>query len=162
YLNDLKKEICKVIVGQEEVVDLIFISIIQKGHILFESVPGTGKTVLSKSVSKVMGGTFSRVQFTPDVLPTDITGMNIYNPKTEECELQPGPGRLVVCGRMKSTVPRRAHRQRCLKWWKRARSPSTANHTISRSRSSFLQHKTRLNPNRGLSICRKLKWIVSS
>ncbi len=91
YLNDLKKEIGKVIVGQEEVVDLIFISIIQKGHILFESVPGTGKTVLSKSVSQVMGGTFSRVQFTPDVLPTDITGMNIYNPKTKEFELQLGP-----------------------------------------------------------------------
>lgn len=91
YLNDLKKEICKVIVGQEEVVDLIFISIIQKGHILFESVPGTGKTVLSKSISQVMGGTFSRVQFTPDVLPTDITGMNIYNPKTKEFELQLGP-----------------------------------------------------------------------
>lgn len=91
YLNDLKKEIGKVIVGQEEVVDLIFISIIQKGHILFESVPGTGKTVLSKSVSQVMGGSFSRIQFTPDVLPTDITGMNIYNPKTREFELQLGP-----------------------------------------------------------------------
>lgn len=91
YLNDLKKEIGKVIVGQEEVVDLIFISIIQKGHILFESVPGTGKTVLSKSISQVMGGTFSRIQFTPDVLPTDITGMNIYNPKTREFELQLGP-----------------------------------------------------------------------
>ena len=91
YLNDLKKEIGKVIVGQEEVVDLIFISIIQKGHILFESVPGTGKTVLSKSVSQVMGGNFSRIQFTPDVLPTDITGMNIYNPKTKEFELHPGP-----------------------------------------------------------------------
>ena len=91
YLNDLKREIGKVIVGQEEVVDLIFISIIQKGHILFESVPGTGKTVLSKSISKVTGGNFSRVQFTPDVLPTDITGMNIYNPKTKEFELQLGP-----------------------------------------------------------------------
>lgn len=91
YLNDLKREIGKVIVGQEEVVDLIFISIIQKGHILFESVPGTGKTVLSKSISKVMGGNFSRIQFTPDVLPTDITGMNIYNPKTKEFELHPGP-----------------------------------------------------------------------
>lgn len=91
YLNDLKKEIGKVMVGQDEVVDLIFISIIQKGHILFESVPGTGKTVLSKSISEVMGGSFSRVQFTPDVLPTDITGMNIYNPKTKEFELQLGP-----------------------------------------------------------------------
>ncbi|MCD2138473.1 AAA family ATPase [Salinicoccus halitifaciens] len=91
YLNDLKQEIGKVLVGQEEVIDLIFISIIQKGHILFESVPGTGKTVLAKSISKVLGGDFSRVQFTPDVLPTDITGMNIYNPKTQAFELNRGP-----------------------------------------------------------------------
>lgn len=90
-LNDMKTEIGKVLIGQEEVIDLVFISIIQKGHILFESVPGTGKTVLAKSISKVLGGDFSRIQFTPDVLPTDITGMNIYNPKTQTFELNHGP-----------------------------------------------------------------------
>lgn len=91
HLNDMKAEIGKVLIGQEEVIDLVFISIIQKGHILFESVPGTGKTVLAKSISKVLGGDFSRIQFTPDVLPTDITGMNIYNPKTQTFELNHGP-----------------------------------------------------------------------
>lgn len=91
HLNDMKAEIGKVLIGQEEVIDLVFISIIQKGHILFESVPGTGKTVLAKSISEVLGGDFSRIQFTPDVLPTDITGMNIYNPKTQAFELNHGP-----------------------------------------------------------------------
>lgn len=108
HLNDLKKEIGKVIVGQEEVIDLIFISIIQKGHILFESVPGTGKTVLAKSISKVLGGDFSRIQFTPDVLPTDITGMNIYNPKTKEFELKHGPVRtnILLADEINRATPR--------------------------------------------------------
>lgn len=90
-LDHFKKEIGKVIVGQEEVLDLIFISILQKGHILFESVPGTGKTTLSKALAKTIGGAFRRIQFTPDLLPTDITGLNMYNPKTHDFELQVGP-----------------------------------------------------------------------
>ncbi len=108
HLNDLKREIGKVIVGQEEVIDLIFISIIQKGHILFESVPGTGKTMLAKSVSKVLGGDFSRIQFTPDVLPTDITGMNIYNPKTKAFELKHGPVRtnILLADEINRATPR--------------------------------------------------------
>lgn len=108
HLNNLKKEIGKVIVGQEEVIDLIFISIIQKGHILFESVPGTGKTLLAKSISEVLGGDFSRIQFTPDVLPTDITGMNIYNPKTKEFELKHGPVRtnILLADEINRATPR--------------------------------------------------------
>lgn len=90
-LHHFKQEISKVIVGQEDVIDLIFISLIQKGHVLFESVPGTGKTVLSKSVAAAVGGRYKRIQFTPDVLPSDITGLNIYNPKTHAFELQMGP-----------------------------------------------------------------------
>ncbi|GAB3067658.1 AAA family ATPase [Salinicoccus sesuvii] len=90
-LENFKKEISKVIVGQEETLDLIFISILQRGHILFESVPGTGKTTLSKALAKTIGGSFRRIQFTPDLLPTDITGLNMYNPKTHDFELQIGP-----------------------------------------------------------------------
>ncbi|WP_246153242.1 AAA family ATPase [Salinicoccus hispanicus] len=90
-MENFKSEIGKVIVGQDEVLDLIFISILQKGHILFESVPGTGKTTLSKALAKTIGGSFRRIQFTPDLLPTDITGLNMYNPKTHDFELQVGP-----------------------------------------------------------------------
>lgn len=90
-LNQFKNEVGKVIIGQEKVVELIFVSLLQKGHILFESVPGTGKTMLSKAVARAIGGTFKRIQFTPDVLPSDITGLNIYNPKTQEFELRTGP-----------------------------------------------------------------------
>lgn len=90
-LEAFKNEMRKVIIGQDEVLELVFISLIQEGHILFDSVPGTGKTVLSKAVAKTVAGKFSRIQFTPDVLPQDITGMNMYNPKTQNFELRIGP-----------------------------------------------------------------------
>src|SRR5699024_4295159 len=90
-LGHFKDEMGKVIIGKEIVIELIFVSMLQKGHILFESVPGTGKTMLSKSVARAIGGTFTRIQFTPDILPSDITGLNIYDPKTQEFELRKGP-----------------------------------------------------------------------
>lgn len=90
-LRQFKEEIGKVIIGQDKVIELVFISLIQEGHILFDSVPGTGKTVLSKAVSGTVDGKFSRIQFTPDVLPADITGMNMYNPKTQSFDLRIGP-----------------------------------------------------------------------
>lgn len=90
-LSEFKQEIGAVIIGHDEVIELIFISLIMRGHILFESVPGTGKTMLAKVVSQATGGNFSRIQLTPDVLPSDITGLNIYNPKTHNFELKMGP-----------------------------------------------------------------------
>lgn len=90
-LVKFKDEVGKVIVGHDKVLDLIFVSLIQKGHILFESVPGTGKTMLSKSVAQALNGDFKRIQFTPDILPSDVTGLNIFNPKTREFELKKGP-----------------------------------------------------------------------
>ncbi|CAD2081549.1 MoxR-like ATPase [Jeotgalicoccus coquinae] len=90
-LKQFKEEIGKVIIGQDKVMELVFISLIQEGHILFDSVPGTGKTVLSKAVAGTVDGDFSRIQFTPDVLPTDITGMNMYNLKTQSFDLRMGP-----------------------------------------------------------------------
>lgn len=90
-LRQFKEEIGKVVIGQDKVIELVFISLIQEGHILFDSVPGTGKTVLSKAVAGTVDGKFSRIQFTPDVLPADITGMNMYNPKTQSFDLRIGP-----------------------------------------------------------------------
>src|SRR5699024_5287921 len=72
-------------------IELLFIALIAKGHVLLESVPGTGKTKLAKSFAKVIDGKFSRVQFTPDVLPSDITGIRFFNPKTENFERRVGP-----------------------------------------------------------------------
>ncbi|MFD1173793.1 AAA family ATPase [Oceanobacillus picturae] len=86
-----REDVNNVIYGKEGVVDLLFVALLAQGHVLLESVPGTGKTKLAKSFAKVMNGTFSRVQFTPDVLPSDITGIRFFNPKVQEFELRIGP-----------------------------------------------------------------------
>lgn len=90
-ISEAKKALGNVIYGNEHVIDLLFIALIAEGHILFESVPGTGKTKLAKSFAKVIAGDFQRVQFTPDVLPSDVTGIRYFNPKTEDFELRVGP-----------------------------------------------------------------------
>ncbi|WP_010652016.1 AAA family ATPase [Oceanobacillus massiliensis] len=84
-------EVNKVIYGQEEVVELLFVALLSGGHVILESAPGSGKTKLAKCFAKVINGDFSRVQFTPDVLPSDVTGIQFFNPKTQEFELKVGP-----------------------------------------------------------------------
>lgn len=81
----------KVIVGKEEVIRQLLISLICGGHVLLEDVPGTGKTLLAKTLSKSLSLKFSRIQFTPDLLPTDITGIHYYNRKQEEFIFRRGP-----------------------------------------------------------------------
>lgn len=90
-INKAQSSLNKVIFGNEEVIELLFIALLAQGHVLLESVPGTGKTKLAKSFAKVIDGHYGRVQFTPDVLPSDVTGIRFFNPKTEEFELRVGP-----------------------------------------------------------------------
>lgn len=87
----LKRKMADVIIGKEEVVELLFNALINKGHVLLESVPGTGKTMLAKSFAKTVEADFKRIQFTPDVLPSDVTGIQFFNPKEQIFELRPGP-----------------------------------------------------------------------
>jgi MoxR-like ATPase len=81
----------KVIVGKHEAVQLTVIALLCEGHVLIEDVPGTGKTVLAKSVAKSLGCDFRRIQFTPDMLPSDVTGVSVFNQKSREFEFRPGP-----------------------------------------------------------------------
>ncbi|GAA0323293.1 MoxR family ATPase [Bacillus carboniphilus] len=90
-LLEIKRNIEKVIIGQEEVTDLMLISLLNQGHVLLESVPGTGKTMLAKTFAKSIDSDFKRIQFTPDVLPSDIVGIRFYNPKTQDFQLHYGP-----------------------------------------------------------------------
>lgn len=87
----IKSSIATVLVGKEEMTELVVISILARGHILLEDVPGTGKTMLAKSIAKCLDAKFRRVQFTPDVLPSDVTGIQFFNPKEQAFELRPGP-----------------------------------------------------------------------
>ncbi len=80
-----------VIVGKTEVIEETVIGLLCRGHLLIEDVPGTGKTVLAKSLARSIGCSFNRIQFTPDMLPSDVTGVSIFNQKTREFEYRPGP-----------------------------------------------------------------------
>ena len=80
-ISSIKNNIKKSIVGNDEVIDLMMISLFAGGHVLLEDVPGTGKTMLIKSLAASVGCDFKRIQFTPDLLPSDITGINFFNIK---------------------------------------------------------------------------------
>ncbi|MBR2131128.1 MAG: MoxR family ATPase [Oscillospiraceae bacterium] len=81
----------KIIVGKDEVIRQVLVSFLCGGHVLLEDVPGTGKTMLLRAFAKTVGGNFRRIQFTPDLLPSDLTGINFYNQKKGEFEFRPGP-----------------------------------------------------------------------
>ncbi|MEJ2561500.1 MAG: AAA family ATPase [Anaerolineales bacterium] len=85
------KNVENVILGKADAVRLTVIGLLCQGHVLIEDVPGTGKTMLAKSIAKSTGCTFNRIQFTPDMLPSDVTGVSIFNQKTREFEFRPGP-----------------------------------------------------------------------
>lgn len=91
FSNQLATNIEKVIVGKRETVELAVITLLCQGHLLIEDVPGVGKTMLARSVARSIGCTFSRIQFTPDMLPSDVTGVSIYNQVNREFEFRPGP-----------------------------------------------------------------------
>lgn len=89
--SKLKQEVRNVVVGQEHVIDRIFIGLLTSGHILLEGVPGLAKTTLIKTIAQAIGLSFQRIQFTPDLLPADVVGTLIYNPKTQEFSVKKGP-----------------------------------------------------------------------
>ena len=90
YLN-IKNELSKVLLGQDDVIDNIIIAIFSGGHVLLEGVPGLGKTLLANSLSYVIGSDFKRIQFTPDLMPSDIIGTTIYNSQIKKFQLKKGP-----------------------------------------------------------------------
>lgn len=89
-LNAIKNNVKRVVVGQDEAIDLLLIALLAKGHILMEDVPGIGKTTLASALAKSLNLNFGRIQFTPDVMPSDITGFNIYNPQKGQFEFHAG------------------------------------------------------------------------
>ena len=91
YVRKVLDNCSRVIVGKDEVIRQVTVSFLCGGHVLLEDVPGTGKTMLLRTFSKTVGGNFKRIQFTPDLLPSDLTGINFYNPKTGDFEFRAGP-----------------------------------------------------------------------
>ena len=104
----LISNISKVIVGKKEVIELVVVGLMSNGHVLLEDVPGLGKTTLSRALSKSIHANFKRLQFTPDLLPSDVTGVSIYNQKTGEFEFKEGPifANIVLADEINRTTPR--------------------------------------------------------
>lgn len=98
----------KIIVGKEDAIRLIFTSFLCSGHVLLEDVPGTGKTMLLRAFAKTVGSEFKRIQFTPDLLPSDLTGINFYNQKSGEFEFRQGPlfANVVLADEINRATPR--------------------------------------------------------
>ena len=98
----------RVIVGKHEEVRLALVALLCQGHLLIEDVPGTGKTVLAKAIARSLGCTFRRLQFTPDMLPSDVTGLSIFNQKTQEFEFRPGPimAQIVLADEINRATPK--------------------------------------------------------
>lgn len=104
----IAENISRVIVGKEKATELLLVGLLAEGHVLIEDVPGVAKTLLAKSLAKSIGGSFHRVQFTPDLLPADITGFNVYDQKTGCFSFHPGPviTNVLLADEINRTIPR--------------------------------------------------------
>ena len=104
----LRENIQKVIVGKADVIDLALIAMVCEGHLLLEDVPGTGKTTLAKTIAASLGCSFRRVQFTPDLLPYDLTGIYYFNQRSQEFEFRPGPlmAQILLADEINRATPR--------------------------------------------------------
>ena len=91
FVTPIIENVEKVIVGKRSTIDLFMVALLCEGHVLIEDVPGTGKTMLARSISVSLGGAFKRLQCTPDLLPNDVTGVSVFNQQTGQFEFRPGP-----------------------------------------------------------------------
>lgn len=107
-IKKIRENMEKVIVGKREVIELVLTALLSGGHVLLEDVPGTGKTVLARSLAKSLEGVFKRIQFTPDLLPSDVTGLNYYNQKEQEFQFRKGPvfSNIVLADEINRATPR--------------------------------------------------------
>ena len=98
----------RVVVGKRDLIDLLLVALLCEGHVLLEDVPGVGKTLLAKSIARTLGCSFRRVQFTPDLLPTDVTGVSFFNQREQAFEFRPGPvfAQVVLADEINRATPR--------------------------------------------------------
>lgn len=108
FCSRIMENIAQVIVGKHPAIELLLVALLADGHVLLEDVPGLGKTLIAKSLARSIGGAFKRVQFTPDLLPSDITGFNVYNQKKGTFAFQPGPvmTNILLADEINRTIPR--------------------------------------------------------
>ena len=108
FSNKIVDNLKKVIVGKDQTIELVVIGLLSKGHLLIEDVPGVGKTMLARSLAKSLECSFRRIQFTPDMLPSDVTGVSIFNQISREFEFRPGPliSQIVLADEINRATPK--------------------------------------------------------
>ena len=116
----LKENISKVIMGKEEQIEKILLCLYSGGHILLEDIPGTGKTTLAKALARSLDCGFKRIQFTPDLLPSELSGINYYNQKEQAFQFRPGAILPISCWRMRLTAPHLVLSPACWNVWRSA------------------------------------------
>jgi MoxR-like ATPase len=106
--KDIIENVSRVVVGKKDCIELVVIALLADGHVLLEDVPGVGKTLLAKCLARSIGGQFKRVQFTPDLLPSDVTGFNVFSQQSGRFEFQPGPvmTNVLLADEINRTIPR--------------------------------------------------------
>lgn len=107
-LEKVLQNIEKVIIGKRDIAELSLVALLAEGHVLLEDVPGVGKTMMVRSLATSIGAAFKRIQFTPDLLPSDVTGVSIFNPKEQEFIFRPGPimGNIILADEINRTSPK--------------------------------------------------------
>ena len=107
-INKIIKNIEKVMIGKRDVAELSLVALLAQGHVLLEDVPGVGKTMMVRALAKSVNASFRRIQFTPDLLPSDVTGVSIYNPKEMDFQFRPGPlmGNIILADEINRTSPK--------------------------------------------------------
>ena len=108
FSQSIQTNIARVIIGKAEATELLLVSLLVEGHVLIEDVPGIGKTTLAKALARSLDMSFARIQFTPDLLPSDVTGLSIYNQRAQEFEFRPGPvfSQILLADEINRATPR--------------------------------------------------------
>jgi MoxR-like ATPase len=108
FAQVVKDNVGRVIIGKDDVTEMLLVALLTEGHVLLEDVPGIGKTTLAKALARSLDCSFARIQFTPDLLPSDVTGMNYYNQRNQEFEFRPGPvlNQMLLADEINRATPR--------------------------------------------------------
>ena len=142
-VSGLRDVLNSAIRGKEEVIELVLACLLARGHLLLEDLPGLGKTTLAKSLADALGGRYSRVQCTPDLMPSDVTGFNLFNQKTRSSSFPKGLFSRTFCWLTKSTARRPGLKALSSKRWLSPRLRSIARRIHCPKRSLSLRRKTR-------------------